>query len=859
MKYTGGFYSIDNKSYRIEIHTKSSGSDKSIILGETPFIVNYNADDKHIYSPIKCGGATLSIVTDSYIADLYTGEAQGVKITLYEEIDGNDKVIWTGYVAPTAYNQNFDARLETIELDCVDGIAVLKDIPYSFTEVKSIVSFSDIIFNCLKKSNCYKSFYISDNVQITSKGNDSIIDLLKIAQANFFNEKDDANQSDDDVAWSCYDVLHELCQYLGYVVIPDGDEVIIVDYDAIKANRNNYFKYSLESNTLGQYTKTSISYSKHIDADSYSANGTQLSLDEVFNKVTIKDEFSTYEDLFPNFGDASTERNVTMGYDYGVNGNYVLHNDVFVDKDRFGDNNNHEVMLVRSSKYKKKKWRYWLMVWKFMESDVLDFKHYSADYTPKDFTADNYTGITTYNGATYVKYWQKELTGAEQDRIWKDLNNLTKEADRKTYWLKLIPFEINWSSMIIGINGNKGHIGPGAYMTNRNYNNGPNQSNWKNYKDEWKLKHPDDGIKYDENHCYRLILSEDEDCLKYPFVTLKSTVDASIFGGMDAYILINGSIRFHDELETPFPMAGPNDNDNLNRKKDCKIPEEGFIWCMLRWGNMWWNGLDWQNNKCNFKLYFWDSTWSSDKDEKRYDNLSIFDNEFNFQNNASKYLEGENGYYIPVPRDGNLEGTVDFIIYANRDMKGFSNRREWSPKGTFDDNFYSRYYNYVMIIKDLQISAKVANGRFNDNGNDSDTYYTNVINNGSINAMDEITFKVCTYDYKNPTYSSVSYSVNGVSEFVSSLYNKTLMNEQVVAGCDGKKCCLRQEEQLIYKLVKQYSEPKLILEVNLKNEGHKLYGLYTDETIGKDKKFIAIETEVDYKYNKQYLKITEKA
>lgn len=859
MTYTGGFYSVDNRLYKIEIETTSKGSDQPLTLSGTPFIVNYSAEDSHIYSPIKCGGATIGIITDYYIPDFYTGAVQGVKVWFYEEIGSTDIVRWVGYIAPTAYSQNFDKYLEEIQLDCIDGIAVLKDIPYSFTEVKTIVNFSDIIFNCLKKSDCYKSFYISDNVQLTANGTDSIIDRLKIAQANFFDEKDDANQSDDDVAWSCYDVLFELCQFLGYVMFPDGEDVYIVDYDAIKSGNNTYFKYSLDTTSIQQPSKVTVSVSSHIDANSYAENGTQLSLDEVFNKVTVKDEFNTYEDLFPMFGNSSTERNITSVSDTGCDTKYVLCQDIFVDTDRFGDSNNHQVMLIRSDRNKKNKWRYWFMVWKFMESDVLDFKRYDANKLQINNHATNYSSIQTYNGATYVKYWQKELTYNEQKKIIKDISNLKDSASRKAYWLKLIPYELNWSSMIIGYNGDANHIGPGAYSSNKNYNNGPNQSNWGKYKETWKAEHSDDGIKYDENHCYRLILSEDEDCLKYPFITLKSTIDASIFGGMNAYLLINGSFCYHDKTETPFPLAGSSDNGNLSRRDDCKMPEEGYIWCMLRWGNNWWNGLEWQSTNCNFKLYFWDSTWVNDKDEKRYSNKEIFDVDFKFQNNASKFLEGEEGYYIPVPKNDNLEGTVDFIIYANRDMKGFSKRREWSPKGTYSDNYYSRYYTRVMIIKNLSIIAKVANGRFNDAGNDSDTYYTNVIDNGSVNPMDDITFKVCTYDFKNPTYSSVTYTDGTKSRFVSTLFNKALANEERGNyGCDGTTPNFRQEEHLIYKLVKQYTEPKVVLEVNLKNKDYKLYTLFTDETVS-NKKFIVSETEIDYKFNKQYLKLIEKA
>ena len=860
MKYIGEFYSINSVLYKIEITTKKSGSDAVLKLSGQPFVSSIESEDKHIYSPIKCGGATVGVLTDSFNTDFYSGEAQGVKVTLYNETESN-RVEWVGYVAPTAYDQNFDEYYEEIQLDCVDGIAVLKSLPFSVNAVKQIDTFSGIIFKCLKKSNCYSAFYVSDNVQLTANGTESVIDKLRISQANFFDDKDSADQTDDDVAWSCYDVLHEVLQYLGYVLFVNGDEVIIADYDAIKSGNNRYFKYSLAGSAVGTPTATTFSYKYNIDETSYSENGTSLSLDEVYNKVTVKDEFKTYEELFPMFGDPSTERNITGILDDGSGFNdCVLYSDIITDQDRFGDFNNHQVMLVHSSMYKKNKYRNWLMVWKFMESDVLEFKRYNSLRNEVNVPAVCYSSVLLYNGASYIKYWQKELTNDEDKIVREQLKSLgTDRGKRRDYWLSILPFEINWKSMIIGYNGDNGHIGPGAYQENGNYNNGPNQSNWKDYRTIWNQKHAGDGIKFDENHCYRLILSENEDALKYPFIKLKSQVDASIFGGMDAYLLINGSFIYHDEWKTPFPMAGTKDNDNLNRKKDFKMPEEGYIWCMLKWGNKWWDGSEWKNSKCNFKLFFWDSTWSGEDSEKRYTNKKIFDETFKFQNNASKFLEGEEGYYIPVPKDENLEGSVDFIIYANRDMKGCSPNREWSAKGTYDDNFYSRYKTKVMIIQDLSLTAKVANGRFNDAGNDSDTVYTNIIDNGSVNEMGEITFKVCTYDYKAPSYSSVTCLNGTKSQFVKGLYNKALASEERSSiGSDGSTPDFRQEEHFIYKLAKQYTEPKVIFKVNLKNMNHKLYGLYTDKTLS-GKTFIVTENETDYRMNRQTLTLIEKA
>ncbi len=69
-------------------------------------------------------------------------------------------------------------------------------------------------------------------------------------------------------------------QYLGYTLIADGEDVYVIDYDAIRAGRSKYYRYDLSG---GSATTATITSAYHIDANSYSENGTKVSLDEVFN------------------------------------------------------------------------------------------------------------------------------------------------------------------------------------------------------------------------------------------------------------------------------------------------------------------------------------------------------------------------------------------------------------------------------------------------------------------------------------------------------------------------------------------------------------------------------------------------
>ena len=80
-----------------------------------------------------------------------------------------------------------------------------------------------------------------------------------------------------------------------------------------------------------------------------------------------------------------------------------------------------------------------------------------------------------------------------------------------------------------------------------------------------------------------------------------------------------------------------------------------------------------------------------------------------------------------------------------------------------------RYKPYFAAIKDLKLEVVVDAADAN-----SDTEYTNVINDTYTSELDKIEFKINTYTGKKPTYSSVSYKKGDDYVYLDTVYNKAL-------------------------------------------------------------------------------------
>lgn len=285
MKYYGEFTDINDKLYQVSIITNGDSSNTTpIVLGDSPVIIEYLNEDT-IYEPTKYSRATIKLITKDYMPDLYSGSAQGVKV----EITGAFN--WYGYLTPNIYTQSYEASIEELELEAIDGLSTLQYIEYSpRSGVKDIIKFNDLIEYLLGKADCYRGFYYVNSI-VNTNYNSSIIYESFISEQNFFDE--------DDKPMTCQEVFEQVCRYLNITAYAVGGIVYFVDYDDIKNSEASiYHTDSLTNNITFTYNIQNRSI-----IDKYQQNGTTITLDTVFNKVILKDNLYSFDSIIPSIWD----------------------------------------------------------------------------------------------------------------------------------------------------------------------------------------------------------------------------------------------------------------------------------------------------------------------------------------------------------------------------------------------------------------------------------------------------------------------------------------------------------------------------------------------------------------------------
>lgn len=803
MIYNGYFRDIKKDSlYTVKITTPKGDTTKEITLSNSPFTTEMDSSKDIIYQPVKYQTATIEAISGDYMFDIFSGKAQEVKTELYK----GDDVVWTGYVRPNLYDMGFEKSREVIQIECQDALSTLQYFPYKQTD-KQIRTLLYIVNKVLERCNAYKTFYVSDNTQLTSTSDSCIMNDLYLSERNFFDDKD-KDDTDDDVAWKCDEVLEEICRYLGLTAIADKDSVYFIDYDAIKKGINTYWKYNVGDITTG--TKVTVAASKRITKEDYSANGAKISLGNVYNKVTIDADLNDFDSVIPDL--FNTAYNITADSDDTSKDAGVRYSEII--KSTLGDkSNNNMIVLVSnpvieddsdaSSTFGGTFYSniFNVVAVKYFNNPNYKFFKYKGTTDVTDSIKQiNYTDTTSMNGATICKFYVKKLNIPNVNNFWEYINLLKG-----------------------------GKIDIDKWMA---YNNVTNIS-----LSDYILMTSSDNVS-------------NNDITKYPYFKTTVTDTTSLFGGKNAYLIISGQYYYHNNSSVPYPI--PDGEFDITGGRYSIDEGQTYLLCKLQWGSLYWNGSDWVDTDTTFKLPY--TKADAGKFDRRADQ-TMFKNT-DFRNTVTWRIgTNEKGYLIKTPSNKVISGLPILTVYRPI-FPNYHSNKSGKDKGQF-------YKHRVVLLKDFSIKGIIADPTYSNNS-ETDTSYSLNINTDYVKELSSIKFEINTWDNKKPNYSCVAYKdSDGDFNYLDATYNKALASEvkgitftdsnNQESTSDGT---LRQEWWLVYRIYKQYNEKYVNLDMSLRNN-NEIYGLYAVHDLG-DRQFIVDHINKDYRNYSQDITLVEK-
>lgn len=167
---------------------------------------------------------------------------------------------------------------------------------------------------------------------------------------------------------------------------------------------------------------------------------------------------------------------------------------------------------------------------------------------------------------------------------------------------------------------------------------------------------------------------------------------------------------------------------------------------------------------------------------------------------------------------------------------------------SFENVFYQ--YNAYCWIKDL--SLKIVQDGQEEGGNENDIIYENVIDECSVNDMQEIKVKITTHSYDvKPSYSDMIYvptGATGTPVFLKGIYEAALHDN----------LAQKPEENIIQKYVHQYGTQTKKITLTLSSDISPMQRLTGVDIENPNIGYVQLGTEIDYAMGRQTITTVEK-
>lgn len=763
--YVAMFKDIDENTIKIEIYKDFEDAATTVASSELQcsadaVSINYESDDD-VFKPIKCSDCQINIVTNTILTELYTA----LKNEIYCLIKKNGKTIWCGFSVPCLYQSDYDNEYNQLSLQFNDILSSLENYKYTYVnDSQSIVSFYSIlkyIINKIDSNNLIKNIYVHNSKRIN--GTTELLNNLFILDRNFFDESEEAE--------NCKDIIEYISRFLGTTCYYFEDSIYFTDFNSIKTIKE-YTKYNLNDDTNSVVTIDDGLID--VNSNVYYANAA-ISINEQYNKVVVIANTNSNNTIIPDWDDDLINQNSDP------NKFYETHRSI--------DNKDY-TMLNAFFKSKNN--------WNWQKPNILG--------VPLE-------EITVQNADSNGSYWQKaasyETENEPSSLSWKTYFTM---ADYGLMGLKTTtgvqlslknrpPIAVKGGTFIIDI----------RYKLSGDWN----ASNHIKTSDEQYYNGKYSTGFYDTMFQCRLAIGNKIYYDGERWVSYQEYIDKTNRGYYQVcqgpntwqgarwyrYLDEYGYWRFCNEAEY---------NASTREKYTGGFADVNAVYMFTRNSERIFVEK-WYYDECKLQDCFY-LVHKNKVDDK------VFDTEYSLTNTVSwrmNLADSEDGVAIHLPEGQITLGELVFELYPANQLGTVPMRR--TDQGAIRCNAF-----HLSDIKLKYTTSSYVKDVFDDEVYDDDIKFENVINEQIIRELDDIEFRVNTFNEHSGSYSYVLFKDKDTYKFVDNIFD--------ISSKETKKA----EEHCIEKYTNYYSKPRFIYSNSIKNKNVNLNSILNEKSTQKD-------------------------
>ena len=285
---SGEFKNRKNDLIKVQIDTAYSyeigSSDLIRFSADEAVVIEQDCEDS--FTHIIKSECTLNLIVSRFIQELYIDNDRELSMRVYK----NNSLIYSGYVQPFTYNQNYAEAYTALEVKAFDLLGTLSEHRYKesisydiLKENSDAVTFQSIIYSIFGNENVYY-----DNSISIAPGSGNIFTDLGISESLLLG-------SEEPDVWKEEDILKEILQFFNLHIIQISGNFFIFSWGSKKVGGQiNWLKINGSSPDV---LISNISSLPVTSAD-ISNSDTNISLSEVYKSFIVKDTLENNDVIF---------------------------------------------------------------------------------------------------------------------------------------------------------------------------------------------------------------------------------------------------------------------------------------------------------------------------------------------------------------------------------------------------------------------------------------------------------------------------------------------------------------------------------------------------------------------------------
>ena len=226
---------IDKKQYRVDIYQEGyTGSPVTLLAGSSPF--NTEEDNNpDLFTPIRTQSGTLQVCTAIpgggllKAQDILPSNNTDCPVQLVELNDGEEEVVWQGFLSCEAYSQDYIGIAQELSLSLISVLEAMDSVECNPTRLQGVVPVFQLIGYCFDEMERHVQFgHIFDRIYIGEQG--KAIASRYINTSLFFEVQEQNDEGYNEAILkgiSLKEVLTKLATFMGWCVREDRENIYI--------------------------------------------------------------------------------------------------------------------------------------------------------------------------------------------------------------------------------------------------------------------------------------------------------------------------------------------------------------------------------------------------------------------------------------------------------------------------------------------------------------------------------------------------------------------------------------------------------------------------------------------------------